>query len=198
MADLFDEHIHVERPNIPELLDRLRQFGDTAAGEEVLKYYMTFYGKQLFYYVCGLGLGKNEAEDVCEQTFGYLWGRLKINFKPGKGERRYLYTTALNEVRSRWREKKRNPSIGPIGNIDIPDKREGVDSLEDKEELELAISKLPKNQRQVIGLRLKGLTLKEISREMRVKSLGTVINWLRKAIKNLQRQLNKELEGEIS
>lgn len=98
------------------------------------------------------------------------------------------------------RKTGRNPGIIPIGEIDIPDKEEGINSLEDedKEELDLAISKLPKNQGQVICLRLNGLTLEEISKEMGVKSPSTIINWLREAVKKLHRILNKGLEGEIS
>ena len=93
MADLFDEYVPIERPNIPELLDRLRRFGDRAAGEEVLNYYWTCYAKQVFYYLRSLGLNKDVAEDVQQNTFINFWQALLGNlgnFELGESEAGYL------------------------------------------------------------------------------------------------------------
>ena len=202
MADLFDEHVPIERPDIPELLNRLRRFGDTSAGEEVLNYYITCYGKRVFHYLHHLGLKDDVAEWICNETFMKFWQHEEV-FEPCEGELSYLFNTALRSTQDYWRREKKFRAI-PIdeGTLNIQDKGETPDIIvtncEEEEKLKVAISRLSKKQRQVIRLQLEGKTQLEIAREIGVSKPSGVSYWLKKAKENLQRQLNNDLEGEIS
>lgn len=109
---------------------------------------------------------RQEAEELVQDTFLHLH-RSARDFRPGARLRPWLMTIALNLKREHFRRKIRRPEA-PLeldGRRDPPAASARVIERHDaRRQIELALSSLPENQREVIVLHwFAGLSFPEIS-----------------------------------
>lgn len=209
MAGLFNEHSDIERPDLPELLDRVRKFNDDAAHEEITRYYTHCYGPRLLDMVCHiLGQTGDEAQDVCVNAFTNFWKHYlrKGKFEPSNEEFGLLRTIAMNIIKSRWRKKKRESEfLQDYNNAeeDSDDCNNRPDVIvidrEKKERIRALISILSDaDDRRVLYLRfLKEWTLAKIAREFGLKGPPGAKHRVNRALDKLRCKLGIE-KGENS
>lgn len=123
----------------------------------------------LIYRYCALRLAyPSDAEDVASQIFVRALANLHTFDPRGRGAfRRWLFTIAHREVASRYRYQTRHPAI-PLDDKHAPPTSES--SLEqaaitaaDAAHLVALVRELPPRLRDVVELRLAGLTDREIA-----------------------------------
>jgi RNA polymerase sigma-70 factor, ECF subfamily len=106
---------------------------------------------------------RQEAEDLVQQTFLQLH-RSRNDFRVGAALRPWLFTIALNLRFQHFREcgRRRETSIDVATIESSSDPQDGNDHCR---EIQLALTKLPSHQRDVIVLHwLEGLSFAEVSR----------------------------------
>lgn len=134
------------------------------------------YQRPLFQLLLSMVRNVSEAEDLFQESFLRIH-RYRSSFKPGEPFKPYLYRVALNVVRDA-RTRRR-----PVQSLDRPDEgsrqekplierlpaetenaSEQLERGEEREQLQLAIVRLPDEEREVIMLRLyEDLTFEQIA-----------------------------------
>jgi RNA polymerase sigma-70 factor (ECF subfamily) len=94
------------------LLERLRRPGERQAWDRFVELYTPF----LFYWARRVGLQGEEADDLVQDVFTTLLGKLpEFVYDPSRSFRAWLRTVALNT----WRERCRRQAAEPRANGDI-------------------------------------------------------------------------------
>jgi len=129
------------------------------------------------------------ATDIAQDVFIRLWEK-KLSFKSIQSFKAYLYNSIKNTCLNYLRDKKENSSIELL--TDITSKEEDIESLIIEAELSAklfeAIMELPQARREVILLRINGMTIEDIAKELNV-SLNTVKSHKKLAHKQLRDNL---------
>ncbi|ACB85629.1 RNA polymerase sigma factor [Natranaerobius thermophilus] len=130
----------------------------------------------------------DEAEELTQETFRKVWGRLDhLKLTPDQITS-YIYTTARNTLYDFWRKRKISTvGLDEIANVVAKDNPEQLALIEEENEMiKRALGVLPEEQRLVIELRfVEGLTTKETAIQL-LKSPGSVRSLQHRAIKNLK------------
>ncbi len=155
------------------------------------------------YRYCFYRLGNVEdAEDAAIHVLTKAFGSLDRLSNTGKPFRSWLFVVAHNEVVNYYRARTRNPQVA------IADGADGVDTGLTPEELVMAmteaqatcqlVSQLSERLRQVVELRLAGLTDSEIAQALDI-SIGAVRQAQFRAIRQLRILMNvPEPRGRLS
>ena len=142
---------------------------------------------------------KAAAEDVVHDVFVSFAGSAK-DFKLGGNLKSYLTTCVMNRARDRIRaslvsarhEGLVHPERSRRANLNGPD--HAIISSEESQRLNRAIAQLPKDQREVIALHLKGkMTFSQIAKMQNV-SINTIQGRYRYGLNKLRSVLNGEVE----
>ncbi|MEF9984274.1 MAG: RNA polymerase sigma factor [Oscillospiraceae bacterium] len=169
---------------LDENLIKLIAQGDMKAFEEL--YNKT--DKAVFGFIFSILKNKANAEDVMQDTYLKIIPASKIYNPQGK-PLSWVLTIAKNlALMSLRSEKKTNTSIDDIeNNIEFSQK----DETEDKLILNLAISKLAEDEKQIVILHSSGVKHREIASFLNMP-LSTVLSKYNRALKKLK----KILEGD--
>ena len=161
--------------------------------EEAFDVIFRQYAPRLYYFVTGFSGNKAEAEEVVQETFVKIWenrGRIDEN----QNFNTFLVTIAkhiiYNKIKHRMVEKKYVDAIlqSPFHVTTVEDE---MDYKYLKDHIGLAISQLPPQQKEILLLRNKGYTNKEIARVLNI-SKRTVETHITKAFHFLRSCLKKK------
>ena len=137
----------------------------------------------------------NSAEDVLHDVF-VNFAESGKKFKLHGSLKHYLSTCIINRVRDRFRRKKSQPMILEADErISSPEKESWEKVVNDEESmmLNLAMAKLPYEQKEAVTLRLKaGMKFKQIAKLQNV-SVGTVQGRYRYGLEKLRSKLDGEV-----
>lgn len=151
-----------------------------------------------------------DADDIAQEVFIQVFESMS-HFREEAQISTWVYRIAVNKSLDFLRSKKRKKRFGQLTSlfrsngedeeiIEIPSYNTPEKELEDKERkiiLDLAISKLPDNQRTAIILsKYEGFSNKEITKIMDL-SLSAVEALMHRAKKNLQKQLQLYFEKHL-
>lgn len=135
--------------------------GEAAALDELFQRYAP-----VLLRVLGRGLrGRTEAQDLVQQTFLQLH-RARFDFKQGARVRPWLFTIGMNLKREHFRRVQRRPeaTLELDGRSDPSADAPDHARLEARQAIELALSRLPQDQAEVIALHwLEGLPFPEVA-----------------------------------
>lgn len=153
-------------------------------------------GNDLWTFCLRLTNDKYEAEDLYQDTMVKAL-KLKDEINFDQNPRAYIYSLAISINKNRFRKIFRRKKIAPIFDYDlntIEDYKENIESQivqnEEKESIDMAISKLNEGQRVVILMfYMEELSIKDISKYLNIPE-GTVKSRLNSG----RRALKKELE----
>lgn len=155
--------------------------------EKVKKIYED-YGEPLFHYLLFLLSNKADAEDVLENLFLKIVRHQKRIFRT-RNLKSYLFAIARNEARDFIKVQIKNRKLQEKMANTLLEPREKNISFEEKEKVNLALSELPVEQKEVITLKIwQGFTFREISRILKVSS-DTCASRYRYAIEKLKEKL---------
>jgi len=139
----------------------------------------------------------NEAEDVVQDVF-VRFAQSAATVRPAGNLRKYLVTSTANRVRNRKRDQGRHETPGLeraealVSDFRRPEQWAMLS--ETLEQLRQAMTQLPYEQREVVGLYIEGsITFREIARIQNV-SINTVQGRYRYGMTKLRSLLNGELE----
>jgi len=151
------------------------------------------YSGRLYRFALGYLKSKDEAEELVQEVFTIIWEKRK-DLKKELSFKSFLFTIAFNIIRKHFRTKTYladylKTEMGD--NLDMQTSQKiTYDSLY-KFITEL-VNQLPARRKEIfIKSRFNGLTIKEISEEMKI-SHKTVENQLTDALKFIRTNLNRE------
>ncbi|MCH5321903.1 MAG: RNA polymerase sigma factor [Eubacterium sp.] len=124
----------------------------------------------------------NEADDLAQITFMKLWSYLP-NQRSIKNEKSLIFSIAKNVLYDRLRQKSFESS--ELSEIDLIDKSDFTSSIE----LQMLISKLPMNDRELLELKRIGMSSREIA-----KIQGTKASTVRSRLQKIKSDLKKSLD----
>ena len=151
-----------------------------------------------------------DADDIAQEVFIQVYESM-THFREESQISTWVYRIAVNKSLDFIRSKKRKKRFGQLTSlfrsteegeeiVEIPSYGTPQQELEDKERkaiLDLALSKLPDNQKTVIILsKYEGFSNKEITEIMNM-SLSAVEALMHRAKKNLQKQLKDYFEKHL-
>lgn len=148
----------------------------------------------VFRYLCCLGAGADEADDIVQETFLRLYTHLQQSGQ-NKNLRGWIFRVAHNIAANGWKSRKRLVAIDDEqwkafvdSSADLtPNAEESLLWKEKWERLHDALSTLSPQQAQCIHLRAEGLRYREIAECLGV-TISTVVESLRRAIGKLQQE----------
>jgi RNA polymerase sigma-70 factor (ECF subfamily) len=143
--------------------------------------------KELYRFVYYKVQNREEAEDITQETYYKALSYLDKSDISVMDYRNYLKTISMNEIRDRWRSKKRKGSFVNLDDINPEEAaaEDFSDLINDRALIEKAMSHLTEEQRTVITLRIiKGYSSAETARLMKKKE-GTVRVLQYRAVKAL-------------
>jgi RNA polymerase sigma-70 factor (ECF subfamily) len=156
------------------------------------------YAQAIFRY-CLFRLGTREqAEDATSQVFLKALSKLSSH-RSGGTFRSWLFSIAHNTVTDIYRASR---PVWPLSLVaDLLDRRPGVEEevldRVERDELYLLLRHLPRGQRQVMELRLTGVTSAEIA-EILGRSLGSVKIAQVRAVEKLRELLGVTIEPDVT
>lgn len=179
------------------LVQRAKQ-GDISAFEQLFNQYQ----KRIYTYILRMIQDKEDSADLTQETFIRAYHSLNT-LKANEAFNRWLHRIAVNLVRDRFRkyepviesiDKPARNDDGMEFKLDIPDwsanPREITLQQELQNKIHIAISSLPKKQREVVILyHVEGLDIEEISQILAVPS-GTIKSRLARAREILRIKLH--------
>ena len=118
---------------------------------------------------------KNDREDLAQEIIYQLWKSGK-NFDPGYSFTTWMYRIALNVAISHYRKGKQAEQLisFPEKSIDIADKRDGGDEMEEQTRLlQQFIHELKELDRALILLYLESKTYREIADILGISETNT-------------------------
>ena len=166
--------------------------GDLSALDELIRLYYS----EIFKYCCWHTKTPEQAEDATQDTF-YKAIRFINAYKNNGTFRAFLYKIALNTCidLSRKKSKYETNSLDSTAN-EITYSEIRYENIESDIDFNLLLSKLTDKQRELIILRYEhDLTLKEIA-EITGSNLRTCQSNLRKALKQIEKNLERSKEDE--
>jgi RNA polymerase sigma-70 factor, ECF subfamily len=168
---------------------------------------MALYDKKLFNYIVRRIGDAESAKDVYQT----VWLKIASSLESYKDENKFsnfLFFVATNACFDHLRQiKKDNENIfSPVKRGDDDDATDFIDNLdsgyenpeqenekrEEKEMIQTALNSIPDSQKDVVLLRTKGLTFKEIA-EMKNMSINTVLSNYRYAVEKIKSRIGGNL-----
>ena len=134
-----------------------------AGDEEAVRFLYLRYADNVYGYVCSIVRDEHEAEDVTQQIFAKLLTALE-RYEPRSVPfsawiLRIAHNAAIDSMRTR--------RAVPCEEVRSPELEDGSVARERAQDLQVAISKLPEEQREVIVMRfVLGLSPREIAERM--------------------------------
>jgi RNA polymerase sigma-70 factor, ECF subfamily len=171
-------------------MDRLKRRladGDAAAFAELYD----AIADGIFHYLVTQTGTREDAADLLQETFLRIY-RAKDRLGEVDNLKSYCFRIAHNEM-LRWRKSHLGQPASSQLLYEVADQRDTL-SLEVREAVGGALNRLPLHYRQVVELKFfSGLTFAEIGQVLD-KPLGTVATWYRRAMEQLEAnvQLDKE------
>ena len=163
--------------------------GNKAAFDAIFR----LYAPRLYYFVLGFFGNKVEAEEIVQETFIKVWEN-RAQIDENRNFNTFLVAIAkhivYNKLKRRMIEKKyvdtvlQSPSHSAVAEDELHDKYL-------KEHLNLALSQLPPQQKEILRLRNKGYDNEEIAKHLRI-SKRTVETHITRAYRLLRTHLRKE------
>lgn len=150
--------------------------------------------RELYSFIYYKVQNREEAEDITQETYAKAISFLNRNDVNILEYKSYLKVIAMNIIRDQWRAKKRRGSSVNLEDVK-PEEialEDFTGSLGDREQIEEVISRLTKEQRTVIELRIvKGYTVAETGKLMQKKEGAIRVLQLR-AVRALAKILETE------
>lgn len=164
--------------------------GDRQNNKEMIEKLCADTWRELYRFIYYRVQNREEAEDITQETYVKAISYLNREDVKILENSSYLKTISLNIIRDQWRAKKRRGSSVNLEEVEPEIAQEDfADSLGDKAQIEEAMSRLTKEQRTVIELRvIKGYSVAETARLMQKKG-GTVRVLQLRAVKALAKIL---------
>lgn len=165
---------------------------------DALEYLFDHYSSLVYTLACKILSNSQEAEDLMQEIFLGLWERCTYN--PSRGSLSSFLATvtrsrAIDRLRmkgnrrrivSQWQQSlSPNPSPTPLDHASQSEKRQA---------LQLALTELPEEYRQVLELSYFGGYSQSQIAEQLGKPLGTVKTWARKGLIQLRQSLQAQME----
>jgi RNA polymerase sigma-70 factor (ECF subfamily) len=130
----------------------------------------------------------HDAEDVVQDTLRSAW-KSRANFECGRGQRAWLAAILRRRVIDRWRRVGRRMVLVGDGPLEVPVTAVDPTSNEFTDEMQAALSQLPKELRESLLLVVVGeLTHQETANTLGVP-LGTVLSRVSRARQRLRKHL---------
>jgi RNA polymerase sigma-70 factor (ECF subfamily) len=168
--------------NDSEVVDKILQ-GETELYETLVRRYQV----RLFYWVLNMVADKDEAEEICQQSFVSVYTHLGQMRNPAAFSV-FLFRTALNQTRDYFRNRQKL-AVDPPELVDPSTVSEEVSMAENRVKLQKAINELPEKQRLVVSLRVvEGFGFSEIGRIIGTSANSARVNF-HHAIRNLRTRL---------
>lgn len=141
----------------------------------------------------------NTAEDAVQEVF-VRFAQSAATIRPHGDLRKYLVACVANRLRNRRRDESRHETVGLEGADALPCHSRGPEQWavanEELRRLGEAMSRIPYEQREVVGLYVDGrLTFRRIA-ELQNASINTVQGRYRYGMNKLRSLLNGELNHE--
>ena len=151
------------------------------------------YSGRLYRFALGYLKSKDEAEELVQEVFTIIWEKRK-DLKKELSFKSFLFTIAFNIIRKHFRTKcylSAYFKTGISNDLDMQTSQKiTYDSL--YQFITELVIQLPARRKEIfIKSRFNGLTIKEISEEMKI-SHKTVENQLTDALKFIRINLNRE------
>ncbi len=168
--------------------------GEPAAFDSIVRRYQ----HALFRHLLRLAGSREQAEDLCQETFIKLYRALP-SFQRGRKVAPLLFKIATNL----WRDGRPGPvEIPGLGELGNPEpSRPVADQVAlrlEHQAIRKALQGLRSQYREVLSLRYdQGLSYREIA-EVTGVSVGTVGTWLRRAVDALRAALADHREEEVA
>ena len=178
--------IEQEIDNDMQLVERCR-LGDERAFETLY----TRYRLPLFSYLHKLLVGDPSLVD---DIFQQVWIKANRNWDKYSDQQKllaWLCRIAHNAVMDHYRKSRRMPMVEMTEQMDFANDSDTGHSIDQKafdDALEAAIAELSEDQREVVELRRKGVSFKEIA-EKQQTNLNTALCRMHYAISNLRNKL---------
>ena len=160
------------------------------------KLYDLFY-PSICNYISNLIKDENAAPDLAQKIFIKLW-ELNIHFNSIKALTSYLYKAAKNTSINYMKAAKVERDHIEKFNLDV-NHESGLDdsmilSIEEEmiRELHQSIFELPKSQREIMMLSIKGLTVKQVAEKLQI-SENTVKTQKKRAYASLREKLKDSI-----
>ena len=167
----------IERARLQNLVAKA-QNGDRLAFQDLFEGTHT----AIFNFLRALGLTRDEADDLCQETYIRVWNALP-RLKSPESFVAWLHQIARNVAKDYRKHRGRHPEV----NTDVIDQNQGEIGLAPEQTAEeqmvksavmSAISSLPDNQRLPIVMHhVDGLEISEIAKILKI-SYGTVLSRL--------------------
>lgn len=170
----------------PDLARRIRN-GDKRA-------FQTFFEQHhraLYLMLVRRGVEPQMAEDIIQNAFLLIWER-REKIDPEKSLRAYLFQIGYSRALNYFRDtKKFNYSDEAPERTEKDDPGKITEQNQIREEIDLAVSRLPEKRRQVFELCfMSGLTYRETAEMLNI-SIKTVENHMTLALKDLRESLQQ-------
>ena len=151
------------------------------------------YSGRLYRFALGYFKSKDEAEELVQEVFTIIWDK-RADLKEELSFKSFLFTIAFNIIRKHFRTKTYLSEYFKTGISDDLDMHTSQKITYDSlyQFITELVNQLPARRKEIfIKSRFNGLTIKEISEEMKI-SHKTVENQLTDALKFIRTNLNKE------
>lgn len=159
---------------------------------KAFKIFFDKHHEELFRFLRGKGVSKQDAEDLIQKAFIYIWeNRAKI--EEHKSLRAYIFRIAYTRMLNLIRDAKRFDKNKEVPEVAVsPDEWDNDDRKEElNQAIEVAISNMPEKRQNVFRLCfLQEFTYKEAAEFLKV-SVKTVENHMGLALKDLRSELTE-------
>jgi RNA polymerase sigma-70 factor, ECF subfamily len=134
------------------------------------------------------------ADDLVQDTLERAWGKLHL-WRRGSDLRAWLFTVMHNVYVNQLRSRAAHPAVSlDESELNLLDRAAQTDRLEIRD-LDVAIRKLPDEQREVLLLvALEQLSYEETARALGIP-IGTVMSRLSRARERLRRLMDGPVDG---
>ena len=167
------------------------QKGDVKAFDDLFNKYSS----RLFSFSLKYLKSNEEAEEVVQEVFLYIWDKRK-GIKPDQSFNSYIFTIAYNIIKKYFLKKTRDNAFKDDLIYSLLQEENKLDQIIDYkfllEKVEKYIEALPKRRKEIfIKRKFDGLSVKQIAEGLGI-SPNTVENQLASAKKQIQEELKKE------
>ena len=148
------------------------------------------YASMIFRYLLAKTGSRELAEELTQETFYRAVGAID-RYDGSSLISTWLYGIARNVLLKHWSKSRGNLSLDDIPDPEAPSAEDEAMEGLSRQLLYAAIEELPKEKREVMRLRLGGLSFKEIA-----ETLGKNEGWARVTYYRAKEQIIKELKND--
>ncbi|MDI6401072.1 sigma-70 family RNA polymerase sigma factor [Balneolaceae bacterium ANBcel3] len=196
-------HLSNQQPDDHELVRRYRRNNDQDAFKQLLERHQS----KIYSYIYSMVGNAETANDIFQETFTKVITKMDETYNEQGKWIAWVMRIAHNATIDFLRKKKRFVDVNSQNDPDydfydrlpdegLEDAQETLEKGEDRSSLMTHISKLPKEQREVVMLRhYYEMSFKEIA-DLTNVSINTALGRMRYALINLRKMFEKEHEKE--